>query len=104
MSPFAPRKDAPHGVTAHLSRSERRQCVSAALGGFPMNMMSLLSHCALSQVIGESAEKVMRTLNNRFSDRSHQVIDLLHQAGEKAWKAVEIALAGESLWRRLDAA
>src|SRR4051812_12991516 len=49
-------------------------------GGLPMNMMALLSHCALSQVIGESAEGIMRTLSDRFSDRRHQLIDMLHRA------------------------
>ncbi len=67
-----------------------------------MSMVWLLSRCALAQVIGESAEGVMKSLGDRFSGRSRQLIDVLHTANEKAWKAVEISLAGESLWNRLD--
>ena len=59
-----------------------------------MSVVGLLSRCALSQVMGESAEGVMKSLSDRFSNRSHQLIDVLHKASEKAWKAVEISLAG----------
>jgi serine/threonine protein kinase len=69
-----------------------------------MNMMALLSHCALSQVLGDGAEGIMRTISDRFGDPRRELLELLHHSSEKAWKAVEISLAGESLWTRLDAA
>src|SRR5262245_46998250 len=69
-----------------------------------MAILSALSSFALRQVMGEGAEGLIGTLNNRLSDQSQLLTRALQQAGERAWKAVEVALAGESLWNKLDAA
>src|SRR5436305_554233 len=65
-------------------------------------MFCLLSRCALCSAIGESTEHVLGFLGERNSDMSRLLIDSLRGSGEKAWKAVEVALAGETLWNKLD--
>ncbi|MCE9567093.1 MAG: protein kinase [Planctomycetes bacterium] len=41
---------------------------------------------------------------DRLNDQSRAVLDALERSNRKAWKALEVALAGESLWSRLDKA
>ena len=67
-----------------------------------MSMMGLLSRCALAQIVGESTESILGFFTGHFSDRSRRVIEALHQSSEKAWKALEVSLAGETLWNKLD--
>src|SRR5205085_201954 len=43
-------------------------------------------------------------LVNRFSDQSQRLVRALQHANKRAWDALEISLAGESFWRRFDAA
>jgi len=40
----------------------------------------------------------------RMNDQSRAVLDALERSNRKAWKALEVALAGEGLWSRLDKA
>ncbi|VTT99689.1 serine threonine protein kinase : Serine/Threonine protein kinase OS=Beggiatoa sp. SS GN=BGS_0589 PE=3 SV=1: Pkinase [Gemmataceae bacterium] len=40
----------------------------------------------------------------RFTDQSRALLDALERSNRKAWKALEVALAGEGLWSRLDRA
>src|SRR5205814_965168 len=40
-------------------------------------------------------------LDERFGDGSQRLLTAIRKANERAWKALEIALAGESLWTRL---
>ena len=42
-------------------------------------------------------------LGDRLSDQSQRLTKALHAANERAWRTLEIALAGESLWTRLTA-
>jgi len=67
-----------------------------------MSILKLLSTCALSQIMGDSADNVLGMLGDRVGDRSRLIIGALQDASQKAWKAVEISLAGESLWSKLD--
>ncbi|MFO0821955.1 MAG: hypothetical protein U0792_02360 [Gemmataceae bacterium] len=41
---------------------------------------------------------------DHITDQSRALLDALERSNRKAWKALEIALAGESLWSRLDRA
>jgi serine/threonine protein kinase/HEAT repeat protein len=71
-----------------------------------------LSLVALQQVIGgacravgfEAAEKagdaVAGFLTRHFTDHSQALSKALHEANARAWKALEVALAGDSLWER----
>jgi len=43
-----------------------------------------------------------RATSEQLTDQSRAVLDALERSNRKAWKALEIALAGESLWNRLD--
>jgi serine/threonine protein kinase len=69
-----------------------------------MAILRMLSTCALYQVVGESADRVVGFLASRVSDQGRLIIQALTTASEKAWRALEVALAGESLWNKLDAA
>ncbi|WP_439629231.1 protein kinase domain-containing protein [Gemmata sp.] len=40
----------------------------------------------------------------QFTDQSRALLDALERSNRKAWKALEVALAGEGLWSRLDRA
>lgn len=44
------------------------------------------------------------TAATQFTDQSRALLDALERANRKAWKALEVALAGEGLWSRLDRA
>src|SRR5262245_57074591 len=69
-----------------------------------MSLVCLLSRCALYQVVGESTEVLLRHLGERVTDKIRLLLHALHQANDRAWKAIEVTLAGETLWNRLDAA
>ena len=49
-----------------------------------------------------AAEHVTRLLAGHFADHSQRLARALRTANERAWKALEIALAGESFWNWLD--
>src|SRR4051794_5425292 len=67
-----------------------------------MGVIQLLSTFALRQVAGDADNSVMQLLAERFGDGSQRLLSAIRHANERAWKALEIALAGESLWTRLD--
>ena len=50
--------------------------------------------------ISGGGEAVVGFLAQRFTDHSTKLTDALEAANERAWKALEIALAGESFWDR----
>jgi tRNA A-37 threonylcarbamoyl transferase component Bud32 len=59
----------------------------------------------LGYTAGEHAfDGVVRFLADRFADQSQRLPQALHRANDSAWKALEVALAGESLWNWLDKA
>ncbi len=75
-----------------------------------MGVVQSLSVLALRQVaLGASralgvigVDSAVEFLNSRFTDSSRLLANALQGAAEKAWRALEIALAGESLWNKLD--
>jgi tRNA A-37 threonylcarbamoyl transferase component Bud32 len=81
-----------------------------------MSILLNLSTLAVKQVLegashavgvgaGEHAfDGVVRFLADRFTDQSQRLPRALHRANESAWKALEVALAGESIWNWLDKA
>lgn len=56
------------------------------------------------QVVGDASDAVLGFLQQRFTDHSQHLPRALQQANTQAWKALEIALAGESLLDRCKAA
>jgi WD40 repeat protein len=81
-----------------------------------MSIWLSLSTFALRQVVGgacktigfraggEATDAVVGFLTERFSDHSQRLTAALNHANERAWKALEISLAGESLWERFTVA
>ncbi|MFQ3652482.1 MAG: hypothetical protein SNJ75_19375, partial [Gemmataceae bacterium] len=69
-----------------------------------MNLSECLCCFALRQLVGEGAEKVMELIKDQFSDRSAKITRALHRSNDRAWRALEIALAGESMWNFFDRA
>src|SRR5262249_45085561 len=64
---------------------------------------------AAADVLGLKAgergvDGIVGFVTERFRDASRRLPDALKRAGDRAWAAVEVALEGESLWRRLDRA
>jgi internalin A len=49
----------------------------------------------------EGAKAIIELLTERFTDQSTRLTDALNKANERAWKTLEISLAGETLWSRL---
>ena len=52
----------------------------------------------------ESINGAVAFLTERFTDQSRRLPDALERAGDRSWRCLEIALAGESLWTCLDRA
>jgi len=78
-----------------------------------MHITQTLCALTLNQVVGgacealglvagpAAAEGVVGFLSRRFLDHSQTLMDALEQANQKAWRALEVALAGDSLWDRV---
>jgi serine/threonine protein kinase len=59
---------------------------------------------ALQQVVGESASAVVDWISKHFNDQGQLLVQALRTAGDRTWKAIEIALAGDSWWSQIKAA
>ena len=68
------------------------------------SFFSSMCSFALKQLGMESLEHVKQWLGDHFSDQGRRLTNALKESNEKAWRALEIALAGESLWNKLDRA
>jgi uracil-DNA glycosylase family 4 len=76
------------GIALHLSTLAVRQVVGGACQ-------------AVGVPLGEQAvEGVVGFLSSRFVDHSQHLTEALSGANDRAWRALEIALAGDSLWER----
>jgi tetratricopeptide (TPR) repeat protein len=77
-----------------------------------MNLVLSLSTLALRKLVdgactavgvkegGDVAVAVAAFLNERFTDHSQRLTAALQNANERAWKSLELSLAGESFWER----
>ena len=70
----------------------------------PYSIVARLSSLALRPLLGDSADNLVRGVVSRLADSSNAVARSLDVAQARAWKALEIALAGESWWQRCKAA
>jgi serine/threonine protein kinase len=62
-----------------------------------------LSVLALQQLAGEGAVGLFEVITAHFSDQGQRLVGALRAANDRAWKAMEIALAGDSWWERAKA-
>jgi len=67
-------------------------------------LIQCLCSFALRQVSFEGADKVLGALADRFSDQSQRLTRALERANRRAWDALHISLAGESVWNRFNSA
>ncbi|HVK10143.1 MAG TPA: hypothetical protein VM597_15350 [Gemmataceae bacterium] len=70
----------------------------------PYSIVARLSSLALRPLLGDGADNVVRGVVARLADSSNAVARSLETAQARAWKSLEIALAGESWWQRCKAA
>ena len=64
-----------------------------ALGGVYVQQGATAAPAAALQAVG-------RLLYSRFTDPSKKLPDALRRSADRAWRSMEVALAGESLWTR----
>ena len=67
-------------------------------------VFSVLCALALKYVGAEGLDQVVAVCGDHLSDQGRRLTTALRDSNERAWKALEIALAGETLWNRLDRA
>ena len=74
-----------------------------------MGLFQDLSVLALQQLVQSAANTVglnvagdalVTSLRVRFTDHSQKLTQALQTANERAWKAIELSLAGETFWDR----
>ncbi len=66
-----------------------------------MSVTGTLAALALRYAFNESAEKVVSTVKEYFADHSQLLPDALVRANDRAWKAVGLAIAGNTLFDRV---
>ena len=66
-----------------------------------MSIFQALSCFAFRSVLGDGSDNVVQSFGDRFGDGSLRLARALRHANERAWRALEVALAGESLWNKL---
>src|SRR5262249_3485267 len=69
-----------------------------------MGVIHLLSSFALRQAAGEGAGGLLQALGDHAGDGSQRLLTAIRRANERAWKALEVAGAGEWRGTRLDRA
>lgn len=69
-----------------------------------MEILRCLSVVALQQLVGDSARAVVDGFTKHFTDQGQALLQALRIASDRTWKALEIALAGESWWAQVKAA
>ena len=65
-------------------------------------VFSVLCAIALRYAGAEGVDRVIAVCGDHLSDQGQRLTKALRDSNERAWKALEIALAGETLWNRLD--
>src|SRR6185369_6564080 len=72
------------------------------LSGFALQQLVSGACHALGVMAGSGAgQAVTDFLGKRFGDHSRRLSDALVRAADSAWRALEIALAGDSFWDRV---
>jgi serine/threonine protein kinase len=68
------------------------------------NIYVVLCSCALRRIGAEGVDQIIALLGDHLSDQGQGVAKALKEANDRAWRALEISLAGETLWNKLDRA
>lgn len=63
-----------------------------------MSLVIRLSVLAVHQVLGDRATSLFSFLEGQFSDQASRLDEALHRASDRAWRALELAAAGDSWW------
>jgi uncharacterized coiled-coil protein SlyX len=63
-----------------------------------MSLFRQLSLLAVYQVLGDRAESLVLFVSSNFGDHSRKVDAALRTANERAWRCLEVALAGSTWW------
>lgn len=66
-----------------------------------MSMLMQLSQIAIRYVAGNCGEEAIDFLAERFTDQSQRLPKALNAATDRAWKTLELALASDTLFRKL---
>jgi hypothetical protein len=66
-----------------------------------MGLFHELTVLAIRELVGEGGEIVLKVLSERFTDHSQKLTRALSHANERAWRTLEVALAGDSWWDRV---
>src|SRR4051812_6915551 len=64
-----------------------------------MSLLGRLSALTIYQVLGDRAASLARFLGDQLSDNSQRLERALRLSGERAWRTLEVALAGSSWWQ-----
>src|SRR5207253_1623529 len=70
-------------------------------GSRPMSITGRLAAFALQHALDLSADKLLGWLDDRFTDHARALPQALSRANNRAWQAVGLALAGDSLFERV---
>ncbi len=68
------------------------------------NIYVVLCSCALRRIGADGVDQIVALLGDHLSDQGQRLNKALSSANDRAWKALEIALAGETLWNKLNRA
>ncbi len=66
-----------------------------------MSLVTSLIGFGLRQVIGDAAGNVVEVVEQRFRDHSQTLPKALERAHDRAWQALEVALAGDGIFDRV---
>ena len=66
-----------------------------------MSIAQTLFEFALRPLLGETADQVVNYLTNHLTDHGQKLQLALRQATDRSWKALELALAGDSWWDQI---
>lgn len=69
-----------------------------------MPIVDTISSFAFRIVTGDRVDVLFRLAMDHTSDHSQKILRILEECNRKAWRSLEIALAGETIWTRLDRA
>lgn len=63
-----------------------------------MNLIQDLSLLAVRQTLGDRADSLLNFVGDRAGDHARRLENALHAASDRAWRCLEVALVGTTLW------
>src|SRR4051812_43425686 len=68
--------------------------------GMVMRLLQQLAVLGFREVFGERADALLAFAENQLGDGSQRLSRALQTASDRAWRTLELALAGDSFWDR----